>query len=155
MNRTRAALASLILTVVLNMMAGILTLAYVNGTTIVETNRYTVILLQEIGAGTLLVHIAEIAVIYPLAYLVSRAITSERRLFSAFHARPIYLFTFCLLIAILPAGAFVDLLSDVLVILWTLDILVGPARIVVFSLACAIPFAFFQTKRKWSLPVQN
>lgn len=155
LNRTRASLASLTLTIALNMTAGILTLAYVNGTTIVETNRYSAILLQEIGAGTLVVHAAEIAVLYLLAYLMSRAISSKRRLFSAFHARPIYLFAFCLLIAVLPAGAFFDLLSDVLVVLWTLNILVGPTRVVTLSLACAIPFALVQTKRKWSLLPQS
>jgi hypothetical protein len=138
------------------MAAGILTLAYANGTTIIETNGYNAVLLQSIGAGTLLVHAAGIAILYPLAYLVSRAISSGRRLFSAFHARPIYLFTFCLLIVILPVGALVDLFSDLIVVGWASDILVGPLKTVILSLALAIPFALFQTKRGWSLqPMKN
>jgi len=142
---------SLILTLAFNMAAGILTLVYANGTTIIETNGYNAVLLQSIGAGTLLVHAAGIAMMYPLAYLVSRAISSKRHLFSAFHARPIYLFTFCLLIAILPVGAFVDLLSDFLVVGWASDILAGPVKTVILSLASAIPFALFLTRSGWSL----
>ena len=99
-----------------------------------------------------MVHAAGIALTYPLAYLVSRAISSERRLFSAFHARPIYLLTFCLLIAILPAGAFVDFVSDILVVSLASDILAGATKTVALSLACSVPFAIILTIERWSVP---
>jgi len=149
MNRAQALLVSLVLAVVFNMMAGILTLAFVNGTTIVETNPYSSVLLQEIGSAALLVHALEIATIYPLAFLLSRAVSSDRPLF---RVKRIYLFTFSLLIGVLPAGAFVDFLSDVLVLVSKTDALVGPEKIVAVALAIAVPFASIQVQRRWTLP---
>jgi hypothetical protein len=140
---------SLTLTIVLNMLAGILTILAVNGSTIVETNPLSSALLQQLGSGTLLVHAVEIAGLYPTAYLLSRAISSGRSLFK--DAKRIYLFTFALLIAVLPAGAFVDLLSDVLVVFWGFNVLVGPGRIVLVALVVATSFAAVQVSHGWPL----
>lgn len=148
MDRTRALLFSLALAVVLNMMAGVVTLLYANGSTITESNPSSAALLQELGAVSLLVRALEIATLYSLAYLLSRAISSGRRIF---RVKRIYLFTFSLLIAILPAGAFADFLNDVLVVFIASNALAGSDRMVLFALACAIPFAVLQVKRRWTL----
>lgn len=143
---------SLIATAAANVLAGVLTLAFVNGTTIVETNPYSSVLLHEIGAATLLVHIVEIAVLYPLALLVSRAIASTNPLLKS---KRIYLFTFSLLVSVLPAGASIDLLSDVLVVTSGTDALAGPRRIVLLALLFASAFATIQVERKWTLGSQS
>lgn len=147
-DRTRAMFTSLILTVVLNSAAGVLTLLFANGTTIVETNPYSSALLQELGPATLIVHALEIAIVYPLAEAVSRIISSKRPIF---RVKRMYLFTFSLAISVLPAGAAIDLLSDVLVVTFTYDGLVGSLKIVVLSLIIAVTFAARQVNRKWTL----
>jgi hypothetical protein len=147
--RSIALVLSFALTIALNVLAGILTILAVNGSTIIETNPLSLALLQQLGSGTLLVHAVEIAGLYPTAYLLSRAISSGRSLFK--DAKRIYLFTFALLIAVLPAGAFVDLLSDVLVVFWAFNVLVGPGRIVLVALVVAISFAAIQVSHGWTL----
>ncbi len=136
----------------MNLLAGVLTLAFVNGTTIVETNPYSRLLLQDIGAATLLVHVVEIAVLYPLALLVSRAIDSTNPLLKS---KRIYLLTFSLLVSILPAGASIDLLSDILVVTLGTDVLAGPQRIVLLAFLFASGFASVQVARKWTLGSQK
>jgi hypothetical protein len=148
-NRDRALLYSLVLTIVMNGLAGLLTLAYANGSTIIETNPSNNYLLGELGAVTLLVRAVEIATFFPIAYLLSRAISSG---YSILSAKRIYLFTFSLLIALLPAAAFADLLGDVLVVSLASDLLAGTERILALGLAIAIPFAGYQAARKWTLP---
>jgi len=130
------------------MLAGLLTIVYANGTTIVETNPLSGALLEEFGLGTLLLHVVLIALVYPLALLVSMTISSTNRFFSS---KRILLFAFALMIAILPIGALVDLSSDVLVISLASDILVGPEKTVAVALVCAIPFAFFEVRRGWTI----
>jgi len=147
-SRTRALVLSLIVTIILNSAAGVLTILFVNGTTVVETNPFSSILLQEVGAAAIGVHAVEIALVYPLAVAVSKIISSERRIF---WPKRIYLFTFSLLIGVLPAGAAVDLLSDGLVLAFTYDGLVGPLKIVGLSLVFAVPFAALQVSRRWTL----
>jgi hypothetical protein len=147
-NRRRAVVASIVLTIILNSAAGVLTILFANGTTIVETNPYSSVLLQEIGPATIAVHAIEIALVYPLALGVSRIISSERPVFRPKRA---YLFTFSLLVGVLPAGAAVDLLSDVLVLGFAYNGLVGPRTIVGVSLLCAFPFAALMVKRRWTL----
>ena len=151
MHRGHAILASFLMTVAFNGMAGVITLVYANGTTIVETNPLSRALLQDYGPGALLVHVAAIMLLYPIAYGVSRAISSRRPLFTRFRAKEIYLFAFVLLLAILPAGAMIDLFSDILVVTLSVDLLVGPQKIVLLSLFSAIPLAVLQVRRRWSL----
>ena len=59
------------------------------------------------------------------------------------------------MIAVLPAGAFVDSMSDALVISLASDILVGPQKIVGVALVCSVPFALIQVKRRWTLVVPS
>jgi uncharacterized membrane protein len=147
-DRTRAMFTSLTLTVVLNSAAGVLTILFANGTTIMETNPYSNALLQKFGPATLIVHALEVAIVYPLAEAVSRIIASKRPIF---RVKRIYLFTFSLAISVLPAGAAIDLLSDFLVVAFTNDALVGSLKIVVLSLIIAVTFAARQVNRKWTL----
>ncbi len=149
MNRTDAILVSFFVTVSLNAFAGAITLAYANGTTIVETNPSSIALLRDFGAFAILVHAVEIAFAYPLAYIVSRLISSKRRLFSA---KRIYLFAFAMLVTLLPVGAFVDLLSDALVVGFTSDALVGTQNIVGAALSVSVVVAAILTRRRWTLP---
>ena len=149
MERRDAILLSLGVTVILNTVAGVLTIAYVNGTTIVETNPLSGALLETFGPSTLILHAIPIVLVYPLAYLVSRAISSANPLF---RSKRILLFAFALVVAFLPMGALVDLFSDVLVILFGSDTLVGPQKIVTVALVCAVPFAMTQVRRGWTLP---
>jgi fucose 4-O-acetylase-like acetyltransferase len=139
---------SLIFTVVLNSVAGVLTLLFANGTTIVETNPYSGVLLQELGPATLIVHALEILVVYSLAEAVSRILSSKRPIF---RVKRIYLFTFSLAISVLLTGAAIDLLSDVLVVTFTYDGLVGSLKMVVLSLIIAVIFAARQVNRRWTL----
>lgn len=139
---------SLVVTVAANLAAGVLTLAYVNGTTIVETNPYSSVLLQDIGPATLLVHVFEIIILYPLAASVSMAISSPKPIL---RSKRIYLFTFSLLVSVLPAGASVDLLSDILVIALKTDALAGPQRIITLAFTFAVVFALVQARRRWTL----
>ena len=148
MNRRNALLVSLVLTLSFNILAGIITLAYRNGITIVETNPYSRYLLTDFGAGALVVRAVEIASLYPLAYLLTRAISSQSRLFSA---KRIYLFTFSFMIGLLPAAAFGDLLGDVMVVSLGSDLLSGFERILLFGLGLSIPFAAAQVLRGWTL----
>ncbi len=150
LDRRDAILLSLSATVILNTLAGILTMAYANGTTIVETNPLSGALLETFGPGTLLVHAILIALVYPLIYMVSRTISSTHRLF---RSKRILLFAFALMVAVLPMGALVDLSSDLLVVSLGSDILVGSQKIVLVALVCAIPFALLQVRRGWTLGV--
>ncbi|MGP8124942.1 MAG: hypothetical protein ACLQEQ_03620 [Nitrososphaerales archaeon] len=150
MDRRDAILLSLSATVILNALAGILTMIYANGTTIVETNPLSGVLLETFGPGTLLVHAILIALVYPLIYMVSRTISSTHRLF---RSKRILLFAFALMVAVLPMGALVDLSSDLLVVSLGSDILVGSQKIVLVALVCAIPFALLQVRRGWTLRV--
>ena len=131
------------------MLAGVLTLAYANGSTIIETNPSNSHLLMELGAGALIVRAVEISALYFLAYLVSLAISSGSRILGA---KRIYLFTFSLLIALLPAAAFADLLGDVIVVSFASDLLAGTTKILIFGLGCAVPFAAVKVIRRWTLP---
>ena len=149
MNRFRALLCSLVLTVAFNILAGLVTLAYANGSTIVETNPSNGYLLGELGAAALLVRAVEIAALYVLAYLLSRIISSGYRVLSA---KRIYLFAFTLVVVLLPAAALADLLGDVLVVAFTSDLLAGAPRILAIGLAAAIPVAAIQVALGWSLP---
>ena len=149
MNRFRALLCSLVLTVAFNILAGLVTLAYANGSTIVETNPSNGYLLSELGAAALLVRAFEIAALYVLAYLLSRIISSGYRVLSA---KRIYLFAFTLLVVLLPAAALADFLGDVLVVAFTSDLLAGAPRILAIGLAAAIPVAAIQVALGWSLP---
>jgi hypothetical protein len=56
LDRRKALLLSLAVTVILNMLAGVLTIIYASGTTIVETNPLSSALLGEFGPGALLLH---------------------------------------------------------------------------------------------------
>jgi len=145
-------LLSLIATVILNLLAGVLTIIYANGTTIVESNPLSSALLEELGPGALLLHVILIALIYPLAYLVSRIISSTHWLFKS---KRILLFAFSLMLAVLPIGACVDLMSDVLVVSLASNALVGSQKIVGVALVCAIPFALINVKRRWTLEASS
>ena len=137
---------------ILNTLAGVLTIMYVNGTTIVETNPLSGTLLEEFGPSTLLLHANLIALVYPLAYLVSRTVSSTHWLF---RSKRILLFAFSLMVAVLPVGALVDLTSDVLVVSLASDTLAGPQKTVAVALICAVPFALLQVKRRWTLGVRS
>jgi hypothetical protein len=150
LNRTRAVLYSLVLAVILNMLAGVITVAYANGSTIIETNPSSDYLLGLLGATGILVRGIEIASLYSLAYLLSLAIASRRRILSS---KRIYLFSFCLLISILPAASFADFLNDLLVVSVGSDLLAGIGRIFSFGLIISLIFAGFQTARGWTLPL--
>ena len=149
LNRTRAIIYSLILAVVLNMLAGLITVAYANGSTIIETNPSSDYILGLLGVAGILVRGVEIASLYSLAYLLSRAIASGRRILSS---KRIYLFSFSFLISILPAASFADFLNDVLVVSVGSDLLAGVSRIFTFGLAVSLVFAGSQTARGWTLP---
>jgi len=148
-NRSRALLYSLVLTVVLDVFAGLVTLAYANGSTIVETNPSNGYLLGELGAAALLVRAVEICALYILAYFLSLIISSGYRILSA---KRIYLFAFTLLIVLLPAAALADFLGDVLVVAFASDLLSGASKILAVGLAAAVPIAALQVARAWSLP---
>ena len=150
MNRTRATIYSLILAVVLNMLAGIITVVYSNGSTIVETNPSSDYLLGILGVAGVLVRGVEIASLYSLAYLLSLAISSKRRILSS---KRIYLFSFSFLISILPAASFADFLNDVLVVSVGSDWLAGIVRIFTFGLVVSLTFAGIQTVRGWTLSI--
>jgi hypothetical protein len=152
LDRKKALLLSLAVTIVLNMLAGVLTIIYANGTTIVETNPLSSALLAEFGPSALLLHAILIALIYPFAYLISRIISSTYWLF---RSKRILLFAFSLMIAFLPTGAFVDFMSDVLVVSAASNILVGSQKIVGVALVCSVPFALVQVKRRWTLDVPS
>ena len=152
MNRTRAIIYSLIIAVVLNMLAGGITVVYANGSTIVETNPSSDYLLGILGAAGVLVRGIEIASLYSLAYLLSLAISSERHILSS---KRIYLFSFSFLISILPAASFADFLNDVLVVSVSSDLLAGIARIFGFGLVVSLVFAGMQTARGWTLPLAS
>lgn len=148
LNRRKALLLSLAVTVALNVLAGALTIIYANGTTIVETNPLSSALLGEFGPGALLLHAVLIAFIYCLAYLISRIISSTHWLF---RSKRILLFAFSLVIVVLPTGALVDFTSDALVVSLTSDVLVGAQKTVSIALLCSIPLALILVKRRWTL----
>ena len=148
MNRTRVMIYSLVLTVSLNTMAGIITLVYVNGTTIVEMNPSSDYLLGLLGVAGILVRGVEIASLYSLAYLLSLAIASTRRILSS---KRIYLFSFSFLISVLPAASFADFLNDLLVVSVGSDLLAGIARIFALGLVVSLVLAGVQTARGWTL----
>jgi hypothetical protein len=150
LKRRDAILLSLSATVILNVLAGILTIVYVNGTTIVETNPLSGALLEAFGLGTLLLHAILIALLYSLAYLVSRTIASTHWLF---RSKRILLFSFTLMIVVLPMGALADFFSDILVVFLASDILVGPLKMVAVALVFAVPLALLQVRRRWTLEV--
>ena len=149
MNRTRAMVYSLVLAVALNMVAGLITVAYANGSTIVETNPSSDYLLGLLGVAGVLVRGVEIASLYSLAYLLSLAIASKRPILSS---KRIYLFSFSFLISILPAASFADFLNDVIVVSFDSDLLAGIVRIFAFGLIASLAFAGVQTARGWTLP---
>jgi hypothetical protein len=149
LNRTRAMVYSLVLAVALNMVAGLITVAYANGSTIVETNPSSDYLLGLLGAAGVLVRGVEIASLYSLAYLLSLAIASKRPILSS---KRIYLFSFSFLISILPAASFADFLNDVMVVSFDSDLLAGIVRIFAFGLIASLVFAGVQTARGWTLP---
>jgi hypothetical protein len=149
LDRQRALLYSLAATVLFNVMAGVVTIAYANGSTIVETNPSSTRLLDEFGAFGILVRAVQVASVYSLAYLLSRAISSRSRILSA---KRIYLFSFTFLITVLAAASFADLLGDLLVVAFGSNLLAGADRILAFGLAVAVPFASLQVARRWSLP---
>jgi len=148
LNRTRAIIYSLILAVVLNMLAGVITIVYANGSTIVETNPSSDYLLGLLGAAGVLVRGIEIASLYSLAYLLSLAIESKRPILSS---KRIYLFSFSFLVSILPAASFADFLNDVLVVSVSSDLLAGIVKIFGFGLVVSLVFAGIQTARGWTL----
>ena len=148
MNRTRAIVYSLVLAVALNTLAGFITVAYANGSTIVETNPSSDYLLGLLGVAGILVRGIEIASLYSLAYLLSLAIASERRILSS---KRIYLFSFSFLISILPAASFADFLNDTLVVSMGSDLLAGIVRIFAFGLVVSLTFSGIQTARGWTL----
>lgn len=149
MSRQRAIVYSLVLAVGLNVVAGLVTLAYANGNTIMEMNPASDYLLGVFGATGILVREIEIASLYSIAYLLSLAVSSSRRILSS---KRIYLFTFAFWISIVPAAAFADLLSDVLVVSFASDLLAGVIKIFAFGLAASLTFAGIQTARGWTLP---
>jgi len=150
LNRGRAIVYSLVLAVVLNMLAGFITVVYANGSTIVETNPSSDYLLGILGVAGILVRGVEIASLYSLAYLLSVAIASKRPILSS---KRIYLFSFSFLISILPAASFADFLNDVLVVSADSDLLAGVVRIFGFGLVVSLAFAGIQTARGWTLPI--
>jgi len=149
LNRTRAIIYSLILAVALNALAGFITLVYANGSTIVETNPSSDYLLGLLGVAGILVRGIEVASLYSLAYLLSRAIGSKMSILSS---KRIYLFSFSFLISILPASSFADFLNDVFVVSMGSDLLAGILRIFSFGLVASLVFAGIQTARGWTLP---
>ena len=149
MNRMRAIIYSLTIAVALNMLAGIITVVYANGSTIVETNPSSDYLLGILGPAGVLVRGIEIASLYSLAYLLSVLIASKRPILSS---KRIYLFSFSFLISVLPAASFADFLNDVLVVSQSSDLLSGIARIFGFGLVVSLVFAGIQTSRGWTLP---
>ena len=148
MNRTRAILYSLVLAVTLNTLAGVITLVYANGSTIVEMNPSSDYLLGLLGLAGIFVRGVEIASLYSLAYLLSMAIASKRRILSS---KRIYLFSFSFLISIIPAASFADFLNDVLVVSVGSDLLAGIVRIFAFGLVVSLVFSGVQTARGWTL----
>jgi len=148
LNRTRALVLSLVLAVTLNMLAGVITIIYANGSTIVETNPSSDYLLGLLGVAGILVRGLEIASLYSLAYLLSAAIASKRPILSS---KRIYLFSFCFLISILPASSFADFLNDVLVVSAGSDLLAGIVRIFGIGLVVSLVLAGVQTARGWTL----
>ena len=148
-NRTRAILVSFAATAAFNTIAGLLTLAYVNGTTIIETNQSSLLLLRYFGAGAILVHVVEIGLAYPLAYLVSKLISSKRRLFNS---KRIYLYSFALMVFLLPVAAFIDMLNDVLVVLWSSNLVVGSEGLGTVAFVAASVVAAFLTMKGWTMP---
>ena len=149
MNRTRAIIYSLVLAVTLNTLAGVITLVYANGGTIVEMNPSSDYLLGLLGVAGILVRGIEVASLYSLAYLLSRAIGSRRAILSS---KRIYLFSFSFLISILPAASLTDFVNDVLVVSVGSDLLAGIVRIFSVGLFVSIVFAGVQTSRGWTLP---
>jgi hypothetical protein len=139
---------SLFTAVSLNTAAGVLTLTYANGNTIVEMNPSSDYLLGLLGVAGILVSGVEIASLYSLAYLLSLAIGSSAPILSS---KRIYLFSFCFLISILPAASFADFLNDVLVVSVGSDLLAGIARIFSFGLIVSLIFCGIQTARGWTL----
>jgi hypothetical protein len=131
------------------MLAGFITVAYVNGTTIFEMNPSSDYLLGLLGVAGILVRGIEIASLYSLAYLLSLAIASKRRILSS---KRIYLFSFSFLISILPAASFADFLNDLLVVSAGSDLFAGIVRIFSFGLVVSLVFAGIQTTRGWTLP---
>lgn len=152
LKRRDAILLSLSATVILNMLAGILTIIYVNGTTIVETNPLSGALLEAFGPSTLLLHAILIVLLYSLAFFVSRTIASTHWLF---RSKGILLFTFALMIVVLPTGALTDFFSDILVVSLASDILVGPLKTVAVSLVFAVVIALLEVRRGWTLEVRR
>jgi len=148
LNRARAIIYSLVLAVTLNTLAGLITLAYANGSTIVEMNPSSDYLLGLLGVAGILVRGLEIASLYSLAYLLSLAIASKRRILSS---KRIYLFSFSLLISIIPAASFADFLNDILVVSAGSDLLAGIARIFGFGLVVSVVISGVQTARGWTL----
>gem|GEM_PF-700037 len=148
LDRREALLLSLVLTVILNIMAGALTIIYANGTTVVETNPLSSALIGVFGPGALLLHAILIALLCPFAYLLSRTISSTHWLF---RSKRILLFAFSLMIAIIPAGAFVDFVSDALVVSVVSNILAGAPKTVGAAFLCSVPLALIQVKRRWTL----
>jgi len=149
LSRPTAILYSLILAVLLNMLAGVVTVVYANGSSIVETNPSSGYLLGLLGVGGIFVRSLEIATLYSLAYLLSLAVSSKR---SILNSKRIYLFSFALLISIIPVASFADLLNDVLVVALSSDLLAGAVRIYAIGLVASLGFAGFQTARGWTLP---
>ena len=150
MNRNRAILYSLLVAVILNMLAGIVTVAYANGTTIVETNPASDYLLGLLGVIGILVRALEVASLYSIAYLLSLAISSRQPILSS---KRIYLFSFAFLVSILPAASFADLLNDILVVSLRSDLMAGTPKIFGFGLVVSMVFAGVQTVRGWTLSV--
>ena len=148
MNRTRAMICSLVLAVALNTLAGVITLVYANGTTIVEMNPSSDYLLGLLGVAGILVRGVEIASLYSLAYLLSLAIGSAAPILSS---KRIYLFSFSFLISILPAASFADFLNDVLVVSVGSNLLAGIVRIFSLGLVVSLVFSGIQTARGWTL----
>ena len=152
MKRTRAMIYSLLLAVVLNTLAGVITIVYANGSTIVEMNPSSDYLLGLLGVAGILIRSIEIASLYSLAYLLSLAIRSRRRILSS---KRIYLFSFSFLISILPAASFADFLNDFLVVSVRSDLLAGILRIFSFGLVVSLVFSGVQTVRGWTLGRQR
>lgn len=152
MNRTSAIIYSLVLAVTLNTLAGVITLVYANGSTIVEMNPSSDYLLGLLGVAGILVRGVEIASLYSLAHLLSLAIASKRRILSS---KRIYLFSFSFLISILPAASFADFLNDVFVVSAASNLLAGIVRIFTVALVVSLVFAGVQTARGWTLAHQD
>jgi hypothetical protein len=149
LRRNAALLLSLWLTVTLNAAAGISTLGYANGSTIIETSSTSAALLAEFGPGAIFIRALEIATLYSLAYLPSAGISSKVPIFNA---KRIYLAAFSLLIAVLPAASFFDMLNDALVVYLANDALSGTGRITALGLVVAFVVAAANVMRGWTLP---